>query len=672
MYGLIPNRRMPQQDAELVRRLALRYLRASDPHQSWARTAKECVNFLEGRQWTPEQISEMRRNKRTTLTINRIAALYRLVMGYQSSNRMDISFLAQDDALSTDSVSKVLSNLAKTEGNRMDSNYYDTEVFSDGMTTGRGYWDIRLDFTENDLGEMTMRADDPFSIYIDPDAMRYDLQDAAYIQESRWVSIEQVGDCYGREAAETVKNLISPNYNSYLLAGLGFDEIAPARLFGQFQDDKSMNWNDVFYTDFVDYQAKRLRLIDTQYMMTSVKKCFIDLETGDFEPIPDEWLPKQTEKGFDPNTEGAGKIEKCMLYADKLGNPMRIVERPVRRVRWSVQCGNVLIFDAWSPYKTYTKIPFFPYFRRGTTRGMIEDLLDPQREINKKRSSIQDILNRNANSGWMYHENVLDPEQEQNLRKFGAMPGINIKYKNVPGAGAGGGKPERIEPGNYPQGLDRLEEKAGTDMFQISGINESALGQLDRVQSGKAIEARQRQAVLAIQPYQDNFSRSKKLVGKKMLEIFQNHYTEPRMYRLLGEDGAMTSFQINQKKMTGTNGIERINDITVGKYSVVVDEVPISATFKQAQFEETMELLEKLGPVGQALVQTNPGLLVDMTSLPRKEEWKQSLQQALQATAAAAPAVDPATGQPIAPPTGAAGGPVSPASVPQQPTPVTM
>lgn len=673
MYGLIPNRRMPAQDTELVRRLALRYLRAADPHQSWARTAKECVNFLEGRQWTPEQIAEMRRNKRTTLTINRIAALYRLVMGYQSSNRMDISFLAQDDALSTDSVSKVLSNLAKTEGNRMDLAYHDTEVFSDGMTTGRGWWDLRLDFTENDLGEMVARADDPFSIYVDPDAQRYDLQDAAYIQESRWVSIEQIGDCYGKQAAETVKNLISPNYNSYLLAGLGFDEIAPARFFGQFQDDKSMNWNDVFYTDFVDYQAKRLRLIDTQYMMTSVKPCFVDLETGDFEPIPDEWLPRQTEKGFDPNTEGAGKIEKCMLYAEKLGNPMRIVERPVRRVRWSVQCGDVLIFDAWSPYKTYTKVPFFPYFRRGVTRGMIEDLLDPQREINKKRSSIQDILNRNANSGWMYHENALDPEQEENLRRFGAMPGINLKYKNVPNAGAGGGKPERIEPGNYPQGLDRLEEKAGTDMFQISGINESALGQLDRVQSGKAIEARQRQAVLAIQPYQDNFSRSKKLVGRKMLEIFQNHYTEPRMYRLLGEDGAMTSFQINQKKMTGTNGIERINDITVGKYSVVVDEVPISATFKQAQFEETIELLEKLGPVGQALVQTNPGLLVDMTSLPRKEEWKQSLQQALQATAAAATAVDPATGQPIPPPPGATpGGPVGPASVPQQPTPMTM
>ncbi len=674
MYGLIPSRRMPQQDVELVRRLALRYLRAADPHQQWARTAKECVNFLEGRQWTPEQLADMRRMKRSTLTINRMAALYRLVMGYQSSNRMDISFLAQSDSLSTDSVAKILSNLSKTEGSRMDLNYVDTEVFSDGISTGRGWWDLRLDFSENDLGEMTARADDPFSIYVDPDAQRYDLKDAAYIQESRWVSCEEIGDTYGLEAAQTVKNLISPNHSSGLMAGLGFDEISPSRYFGQFQDDKTMNWNDVFYTDFVDHQAKRLRLIDSQYRLTSLKKCFVDLETGDYEPIPDEWLPRQTAEGFDQNPVGAGKIEKCMLYAEKLGNPMRIVERPVKRVRWSVQCGDVLIFDAWSPYKEYTKIGFFPYFRRGMTKGMLEDLIDPQREINKKRSSTMDILNRNANSGWMYHEESLAPDQEENIKRYGAMPGVNIKYKTVTNAGPGGGKPERIEPGTYPQGLDRLEEKASNDMFQISGINESAMGQLDRVQSGKAIEARQRQAVLAIQPYQDNFSRSKKLVGRKELEIFQNHYTEPRLYRLLGEDGQMVSFQINEKKMTGTNGIERINDITVGKYSVVVDEVPISATFKQAQFEETMDLLEKLGPVGQALVQTNPGLLVDMTSLPRKEEWKQSLQQALQATAAAAQGgVDPATGQPLPNPAGASpGGPVAPASVPQQPTPVTM
>lgn len=127
-------------------------------------------------------------------------------------------------------------------------------------------------------------------------------------------------------------------------------------------------------------------------------------------------------------------------------------------------------------YKTYTKVGFFPYFRRGVTRGMVEDLIDPQREKNKKRSVINDILSRNANSGWIYEENSLDPDQEENLKKYGSSPGIHVKWKSGPG-----GKrpmPQRIEPGGYPQGLDRLEEKFSDDMYTISGVNESALGQL--------------------------------------------------------------------------------------------------------------------------------------------------------------------------------------------------
>lgn len=58
------------------------------------------------------------------------------------------------------------------------------------------------------------------------------------------------------------------------------------------------------------------------------------------------------------------------------------------------------------------------------------------------------------------------------------------------------------------------------------------------------------------------------------------------MYRIMGEDSKPVQFMINEKMMTGSNAVTRLNDITIGKYSTEIDEVPISATFKQAQFEE--------------------------------------------------------------------------------------
>lgn len=620
----VPNRvlgnQLPDQDHELVRRVSLRWMRAAGPHNEWAKIAKTCTDFVEGLQWTEEEKAAMRKVKRAALTINRINPLFRLCLGYQTNNRMDISFSPTSDSQSSEDVGRVLDNIAKVEGDRNDLKFVDSEVFADGLVGGRGWFDSRLDFEENDLGEYKIIADDPFTIYLDPDCNTYDInKSAAYVDQSIWVSLDCVNSLYGSAAAKAVEALSSPTYQSSLLYFLGEAEVSPRRFFGQYADDKAMgSFADVYHTDFVDRQAKRVRLLESQYMIKSIAPCFIDLETGAKQAIPEDWL----------KPENHHKIQASLEHAAKLNNHVMIANRPVRRVRWTVTCADVLLMDYWSPYQTYTKTGFFPYFRRGKTRGMIEDLLDPQREINKKRSVIADILNRNANSGWIYHKDSLDTEQEENLRNYGASPGIHVKYKNINDGKTTSEPPRRIEPGGYPQGLDRLEEKAQDDMTNISGINESALGQLDRVQSGRAIEARQRQAVLSLQVYNDNFSRTKKLQGKKFLEIVQSHYTEERIFRVIGEDSKMAVYEINKKIVTGESSVQRLNDITVGRYMVNTDEVPISATYKQGQFEETMVLLEKLGPIGAMLAQSAPDLVIDMTSLPRKEDWKRALMMA--------------------------------------------
>ncbi len=618
-YGLSLS--LPKEDPELIRRLSLRWMRAAGPHNEWAKIGKRCVDILEGRHWTTDQLNQMSNLKRSALTLNMVSPIWRLVMGYQSANRQDVTYLPTSDAQSSEDIAELLSALYKAEGGRMDLKYLDSEVFADGLTTGRGWWDHRLDFENNDFGEIKAKADDPFSTYIDPDANTYDIeQSASYIQDSVWTDIDTVNSLYGPAAAESVENLMSPAFTSSILSFLGEQDISPKRYFGAYADDKAMgNWSDVYHTDFVDRQAKRLRLLDTQYKITTIQPCFVDLQTGDKLPVPEMWLknPDHTE------------IQACFEHARQLGNQIKIVNRPVKRVRWSVSCADVLLFDGWSPYQSYTKIGFFPYFRRGTTQGMVEGLIDPQMEINKKRSVLVDILNRSANSGWMYEDGSLDAEQEENLRKYGSSPGIHVKWKSVPHPGVRQASqgPHRIEPGGYPMGLDKLEEKSKADLHDISGINRDALGQMDQVQSGRAIEAKQRQAVLAIQMYTDNFGRSKKLQGRKFLEIFQQHYTEERIFRVLGEDSKMVQYEINKKQQNGIDSVTRLNDITVGKYSIEVDETPISATFKQGQFEETMMLLEKLGPMGAALLQSDPSLIIDQTSLPRKDEWIKALSQ---------------------------------------------
>ncbi|WOF74144.1 portal protein [Parvibaculaceae bacterium PLY_AMNH_Bact1] len=622
-YGPVPPRGLPEQDYVKTQMLIERFHRAAEAHDNWATPAKQAVDFLEGRQWTAEEIAEMVRHKRPHLQFNIIYPLVRLVLGYQRNGKTDITFQPGDDARANEMVADILSKLEKNIAANTELDFIDTEVFMDGLVTGRGFFDDRLDFENNDLGEVRARARDPFATYLDPDADTYDLNESAsYVIGTKYVSIDEIEQNYGKAAADLTRPFlkgetpIGPVSTAYLN-----DEITPIRGFGE-REEASDYW-DRFHSligNFVDTQRKTIRLMDIQHKVTENRNVVIDLETGDKKVLPENW--------------GQERIQKVVAYAEHRGNPVMVQRRRVSRLQWTTLCGDLALYDSPSPYQSYTITPYFPYFRRGVARGMVTDLIDPQKEKNKRRSSEIDMVSKNANGGWIYHEKSLSDEQELNLQRFGSAPGVRVKWR-------GEKEPRKLEAGTSTQAHDRLESRADEDVHKISGLSESAMGTVETVQSGRALEAKQRQALVAIQMYFDNFSRSKRLQGKKHLELIQNHYTEARMARALGEDGKFAEILINQQQVDGVTGTTRIlNDVTVGKYTVTVDEVPLAASFANAQFDEMMIIMEKIAPgIGQ-FIPMFADLIVDASSLPRKAEWIERLKQLNQAPLEQPP-VDP-------------------------------
>ena len=614
LYGPVPPDRLPSQNSEKVLKLADRWFRASTAHAKWAEVAKMCVDFTEGRQWTEEALAKMAAEKRVALTLNMIAPLVRLVLGYHRNNRIDLNFLPGHDGTGTEDIGEVLTRIDKQISELNQTSFVDTEVFMDGIMGGRGWFDTRLDFTNNDLGEVKETAKDPFSIVPDPDGDQYDLKNCGYIFETRMVSIDEIEHTYGKRAATLVEPItlgqtpLSPLDNHVVNA-----EVSPRRTFGEREDGDFEYWDRLNSSlgDWIDPQRRSVRLLDCQHMVSEVRNVFIDLETGDKSIVPPDW--------------GQDRIEKVLYHAEQLRNPVTVERRLVKRPQWTTIIGDLIVYDRPSPYDTYTYSGYFPYFRRGATRGMVEDLLDPQREKNKRRTAGTEVVSRNANGGWKFKEGTFTAAQKQNLKKYGSTPGVHVEYsRDAEDA------PELI--GSNTSNLDhkRLEVDANEDLKHISGINEAALGELDRVQSGRALEARQRQAVIGQQMYMDNFSRTKELVGRKRLAIVQQHYTEERMFRIMGEDSQLVETLVNQKQVDPTTGaITRVNYVTLGKYQIVVDERPLSASYANAQFEEAMLILEKMGPVGAMLLQVRPDLLVDMSTLPRKDEWTAAIQEAL-------------------------------------------
>ena len=610
----IEQRKLPRQDQQKVMVLAGMYQRGAAAMESWAETAKKCVDFAEGRQWTAEVLRKLDLERRPHLTLNKIIPLVRLVVGYHRNNRSDTRALPGDDGTGSDETAEAISRVLKQIAENSEEPYVDAEVFLDGILTGRGFFDTRLDWERNVFGECKVKACDPFSSIPDPDAEDYNLDMGQWFCNSRRLSIDEVEWFYGADAAQMSRPFLHGQIPLSPVTWFnGADgEITPIRAFGS-RDDTVPEWWDQLYNnlgwDFVDPYRKTFRVLDFQYWITNLGKVFIDLETGDSVPIPISWDQQ--------------RIDKALYHAQQVNNPLVVQTKPIRRVRWTTLLGDMMLYDDWSLYDGFTAQGFFPYFRRGTTKGMVDDLIDPQREINRRRSAEVEIVTRTANGGWLHHKDSLSPEEERKLERFGSRPGVRVKWKGEPHM-----KPEQIFPSTAPIAHEKLENKSVDDLRQIAGINESALGELDRVQSGRALEARQRQAVIAIQMYMDNFQRTKKLVGKRKLEIIQKHYNEPRIYRIMGENGQFSTVLINAQMMDPVTGVSQIvNDVTRGKYSVIVDDTPLSASFQNAQFEEALLLLKEMQTVlPPALI---ADILVDLSTLPRKDEIKARIQQAM-------------------------------------------
>lgn len=581
-----------------------RWRRAQCGHEDWAKVATMCVQFFEGQQWTEEERARLADEGRPCITKNKIAPLVRLLLGYFRQNRYDIKVLPGNDGSGTQEIADAITATLKqiSESNQCD--WLDAQVMQDGLQTGRGFWDVRLNFDDNILGTVQETVLDPFQVYLDPEADAYDPSDWGFVTVNRWVSPADIFLLYGEDGVKEIDSLGTGapiTYGNYCDAGL-VENSTPSRYFGQTTEmfiDDSMSAIRLYSSPFdhVNRYRKLVRVLDTQHKVLKKQRSIVDLTTGQEKAIPDDWTREKIQR----------VIEWCALRQV----PIDVRESIKKVVRWTVTAGDRVLHDKWSPYDEFTVVPYFPYFRRGKTRGMIEDLLDPQREINKRSSALLHIIMTTANSGWIYEEGSMEEDMERALEEEGARPGINIKFRE------GYEAPRRIEPGGRSTALEGEVAKNESDLKEISGINDSALGNLDRVQSGRAIQARQRQSVVSAEMYFDNFSRSRELKARREISIVQGYYTEPRIVRIRsGMGGQDEQIFLNRKDAAGAI----VNNVTLGKYDLAIDESPMSATFMQGQFQEALELLEKGIPIP-------PDVLVDLSSMPNKETIKQRISE---------------------------------------------
>jgi hypothetical protein len=533
-----------------------RYVRLRDNgHSEYVARAKKYDNFYCGEQWDASDAKKLADEGRPALTINTILSTINTVLGEQTAKRAEITFKPRSNG--NEESATALTKVVMQIGDNNDLDWVESQVFSDGLIQDRGFFDCRMDFSDSIQGEVEITSLDPLDVLIDIDAKEYDPSTWNEVIVTRWLSLEQIGSTYGDAKADSLSSLATSG-DIY-----GGDSVAIED--NKFGDSASFDLADDGNTDKT---IRSVRIVERQHRRMCMSDWFVDARSGDMRPVPENW--------DDAKRQAFG--QEFALFIQK---------RLAPRVRWTVSADRILLHDEWSPYKTYTIVPYFSYFRRGKPFGMVKNLVSPQEQLNKLSSQELHIVNTTANSGWITEEGSLVNMTNEDLTERGAETGLHIVHAR------GTTAPSKIQPNQIPTGIDRITQKAAHNIKEISGVSDAMLGYESAEVSGVALKSKQERGQIQIQVPLDNLARTRHMLAKKMLELVQQFYVEERLIQITNpampdpaDPASQDQLIVNQMTPEG----QILNDLTLGEYSVVISTQPARDNFEESQFSEALQL----------------------------------------------------------------------------------
>lgn len=526
-------------------------------HLEFINKAVKCEEFFVGNQWDRNDLALLKSQRRPALTINKIISTISNVLGEQIFNRTDIAFKPRNEG-ATSELADVLTKVFMQIGDNNQLPWVRSDVFCDGVVSSRGFFDVRLDFSDSLKGEVRIEQLNPKNVLIDADADEYDPDKWGDVITTKWMSADQIALLYSKADAELLRSRPEA-YTPY-----GYDAIDRDR--DRFGTSRSAGYGQM-ETGGLNV-VRNIRVIDRQYRKLDRVQHFIDLETGDTRQVPSDW-------------------DEPRISQHLISNPnLSLTKKLIQRIRWTVVADNVVLHDDWSPYKHFTVVPYFPFFRRGVTVGLVENLLGPQEMLNKVSSQELHVVNTTANSGWKIKRNSLTNMSVAELEARGAQTGLVLELDDVNSA-------EKITPNQTPTGLDRLSFKAEEHIKGISGVSDYMQGFAREDVAAKSVNANKQSGQANLAKVMDNMNRTDFILARNVLDLVQEYYTERRLLYITTDrlTNATEQLEVNQPTPEG----QVLNDLTLGEYGIVVTNQPERDTFEETQFDQAVRMRIEAG-----------------------------------------------------------------------------
>ena len=266
--------------------------------------------------------------------------------------------------------------------------------------------------------------------------------------------------------------------------------------------------------------------------------------------IVDQQSGRMGTEGFARKSLAEEKIRRLRDAEDKI---QAIEREPIERVDFGIVArsmpktylsmfsgGRLLVDKQPNPY-AHNQFPLVPYFYffediggKVETFGLVENMKDPQREKNKRRSQALDILNRTPRGGGVFVEGTVSPEQMNKASSGGEWVGIpGMKGKRI----ADFMQQWSTSHLSLVSTAAAMEERAALDAKEISGATDPLMGRAtSSKESGFAAQTRIRQGMLTLEEQMDNLDKTKRQVLEMSIRNMQQFWTPEKIERIIGSE----------------------------------------------------------------------------------------------------------------------------------------
>jgi hypothetical protein len=527
--------------------------------------------FRWGEQWDGDVRNVRKIDGRPALTINHTNTFCARLENTLRQQRPRIKCHPVGDGANVDTAATVNGLIRHIEDRSNASVAYDTGV-ANAIDIGWGYWRIvseYLDPRSFDQELLIKPIRNPFTVYMDPSAVMPDGRDQG------WCLI-----------SETMKR---------------------AEYKRKYPKADNVEWR---YVDapgdmVTDWESKEELRLAEYYRIHEVRDTLVKFSDGS------------------TRLRSEFASEDAMAAIAAVGLTI-VAERPTtrREVQWFRLNGKTIVDRRVLPGEHIPVVRcegnVMDVNGRVMRKGMVEDLKDPAQMFNYWRTAQTERYALTPKAPWVVAEGQIDGHPEWNDANQKSYSTLIYKPVTGPDGVTVLPPPQRVSPAQVEAGMSEAAQGAEHDLMSVAGMPQENPEISARVVSGnKYLQRRQGMQDLTHFQYYDNQTLAIAWTGSLILELIPYYYDTQRMQRILGEDGVPQMITLNER--AEEDGITRVkNDMTIGRYAVVMDTGPGYATKREEAAESLVELLGT--PLGEQVAKTSGDIVVRNMDFPGSDQ----------------------------------------------------